>query len=39
MVLSGTRQQRLEDTYNNLQQIDHNWKTGKQSNEKLASQK
>ena len=34
MVLSGTRQQTLEDTYNNLQQIEHNWKIGKQGNEK-----
>ncbi len=34
LVLNGTRQQTLEDTYNNLQQIKHNWKTGKQDNEK-----
>ena len=34
LVLKGTRQQTLEDAYNNLQQIEHNFKTGKQGNEK-----
>jgi hypothetical protein len=34
LILKGTRQQTLEDTYNNLQHVKHNWKTGKQDNEK-----
>ena len=34
LVLSRTRQQTLEDAYNNLQQIEHNFKTGKHGNEK-----
>ena len=34
LVLKGTRQQTLEDAFNNLQHIQHNWKTGKQGNEK-----
>jgi len=34
LVLKGTRQQTLQDAYNNLQQIEHNFKTGQQGNEK-----
>jgi hypothetical protein len=34
LVLSRTRHQTLEDAYNNLQQIEHNFKTGKHGNEK-----
>ena len=34
LVLKGTRQQTLQDAYNNLQQIKHNFKTGQQGNEK-----
>ncbi len=34
LVLKGTRQQMLEDAYKNLQQIEHNFKTGKPGNEK-----
>jgi hypothetical protein len=29
LVLKGTRKQTLEDAFNNLQQIQHIWKTGK----------
>ena len=35
MVLKRTRRPRLEETYNSLQQIDHNLKTGKKGNEKI----
>ncbi len=34
LVLKGSRQQTFEDACNNLQQIEHNWKIGKQGNEK-----
>jgi hypothetical protein len=36
LVLQG-RQQTLQDAYNNLHQIEHNFKTGKQGNEKRPS--
>ncbi len=35
MVLKRTRRPKLEETYNSLQQIEHNLKTGKKSNEKI----
>ena len=34
LVLSRTRQETLQNAYNNLQQIEHNFKTGQQGNEK-----
>jgi len=33
LVLSRTRQETLQNAYNNLQQIEHNFKTGKHGNE------
>jgi hypothetical protein len=33
-VLKGTRQQTLEDAFNNLEQMKYNWKAGKQGDEK-----
>ena len=39
LVLKGTRQQTLQDAYNNLQQIDHKFKTGQQGNEKRTLKK
>jgi hypothetical protein len=35
MVLKRTRRPKLEETYNSLQQIDHNLKTGKKGKEKI----
>ena len=34
LVYSRTRQETLQNAYNNLQQIEHNFKTGKHGNEK-----
>ena len=33
LVLSRTRQETLQNAFNNLQQIEHNFKTGKHGNE------